>query len=221
MYIITTISHIFSSPFPVLLLPSISSEIFETPFAVLLSQYVVFSNHFISKYEQARRLELQVMPAPQFPEAGLLPTLWGPPGQPEILEVLVGGVARHSGSPGRMFVPVIGTALPETAAPTTLLAVLAASNVECSRKWTRPGALILIFLDLERLVGALEVVAIDLDGNPEIGFALGGDATSITLLAEWSASSAMPPEILAAELHIRYNFSISWDCTNQELRQHD
>ncbi|KAJ6715136.1 hypothetical protein OIU85_026619 [Salix viminalis] len=159
---------------------------------------LVFSNHFISKYEQARRLELQ----------------------PEILEVLVGGAAHHSGSPGRMFVPVTGTAPPETAAPTTLPAVLAASNVECSRKWTPPGALILIFLDLEGLVGALEV-AIDLDGNPVIGFALGGDATSITLLAEWSASSAMPPEILAAELHIRYSFSISWDCTNQELRQHD
>jgi hypothetical protein len=38
----------------------------------------------------------------------------------------------------------------------------------------------------------------------------GGDATNITLLAEWSASSAMPQEILATELHTRYNFSISW-----------
>jgi len=89
-----------------------------------------------------------------------------------ILGVSVGGVAHHLGSPGRMFVPVIGTALPETAGPTTLLAVLVASNVECTRKWTPPGASILILLELEGLVGALEV-AIDLDGNPETGFALG------------------------------------------------
>nr|TKR91901.1 hypothetical protein D5086_0000218390 [Populus alba] len=139
----------------------------------------------------------------------------GTPGPQVILGVSVGAVAHHLGSPGRMFVPVIGTALPETAGPTTLLAVLVASNVECTRKWTPPGASILIFLDLEGLVGALLEVAIDLDGNPETGFALGGDATNTTLLAEWSASSAMPQEILATELHTRYNFSISWDCRHQ------
>ena len=98
----------------------------------------------------------------------------------------MGGVAHHLGSPGRMFVPVIGTALPETAAPTTLLAVLVASNVECTRKWTQPGALILIFLDLEGLVGALEV-AIDLDGNPEIGFALGTHSNIIYLFSHLPA----------------------------------
>ncbi|CAK7356577.1 unnamed protein product [Dovyalis caffra] len=133
----------------------------------------------------------------------------GTRGPEVILEVLVGAVAHPLGSPGRMFAQVTGTALPATVGPTTLLAAQVASNVECTRKLTQPGALILTLPALEGLVGVLLEVAIDLDGNPGIGFALGGDATNITLQAEWSALSAMPQETLATELHTRYNFSIS------------
>ncbi|KAJ6942584.1 hypothetical protein NC652_008405 [Populus alba x Populus x berolinensis] len=107
-----------------------------------------------------------------------------------------------------MFAPVTGTAPPETVGPTTLLAARVASNAECTRKLIHPGALIPTSLALEVLGAALEA-AIDLVGNPGTGFALGGDATSITLLAEWSASSAMPQETSATQLHTRYNFPIS------------
>ena len=90
-----------------------------------------------------------------------------------ILELSVGGVGQHLGLPARMFAPVTGTAPPGTVGPTTLLAARVASNAECIKKWIRLGALIfLTSLALEGLVAALGV-AIDLVGNPGIGFALG------------------------------------------------
>ncbi|KAF9685268.1 hypothetical protein SADUNF_Sadunf03G0037000 [Salix dunnii] len=140
----------------------------------------------------------------------------GNPGLEVILELLVGGVGQHLGLPARMFAPVTGTALRGTVGPTTLLAARVASNAECTKKLIRLGALIfLTSLALEGLVAALEV-AIDLVGNPGIGFARGGDATNITSLAEWSASSAMPQETLATQLHTRYNLPISGDCSYEE-----
>ena len=82
------------------------------------------------------------------------------------------GVGQHLVLPARMFAPVTGTAPPETVGPTTLLAARVASNAECTRKLIHLGALIPTSLALEVLGAALEA-AIDLVGNPGIGFALG------------------------------------------------
>lgn len=129
---------------------------------------------------------------------------------------MVGGseeeVGLRSGSAvlllARMSGQVTGTALQATAVPTTLPAAPAASSVVLSRMSLLPQEAV-VDLTLKCLalgvlgwgMAALVVVA-GLDGNLEIGFVPGMDATSITLLAEWNVLDAMPQETHTRETKI-------------------
>ena len=72
-------------------------------------------------------------------------------------------------SPALMFALVTGIALPATVEPTTSLVAPAASSVVHSRM----TLLVHSTLTSLALEGLVVVVATDLDGNPEIGFAPG------------------------------------------------
>lgn len=86
------------------------------------------------------------------------------------MAVSAGELDHHSGSvPGLTSGQATGTALPGTVGRTTLPAALAASNVALSRMTLVVAALILTF----NVPEVQDSVAIDLDGNPEIGFAPG------------------------------------------------
>lgn len=110
--------------------------------------------------------------------------------------------------------PATGTAPSATAGLTTLPAGPAASSVGLTRRSPDPVAGMTVMAWAE-LVGSGSVVVVvvgaaALGGSPVIGFALGRDATSITLLVGPSALDAVHQETLAANLPINHQSSLNY-----------
>lgn len=121
-------------------------------------------------------------------------------------------------SPAQTSGPATGTAPSATAGLTTLLAGPAASSVGPTRRSPDrvAGMTVMAWAGLAGSGSAVAVAVVvvagaaALGGSPVIGFALGRDATSITLLVGPSALDAVHQETLAANLPINHQSSLNY-----------